>query len=122
MIPTPAIVWILGLLAFVPYGLYYLFFYAEKSQYALIIVFLLFWIFGYWAVVTPIMTILKFRRLLKMAKEIQSWEKFLERMREGESEEVIVEWLSSENKIPKFLAKKVYRHLLLRLEGSLEKR
>jgi hypothetical protein len=53
-------VWVVGLLTAVPYAAYHLWFYAPREQYALLITFILFWIFGYWGVVGPLLAISQF--------------------------------------------------------------
>ena len=49
------LLWVAGLVTIVPYGTYYLLFHAERDQYALLITLVLFWIFGYWGVVGPVL-------------------------------------------------------------------
>ena len=46
MTATAVIVWIAGLVTFVPYAVYYLLFQAPRDQYAFLIASILFWIFG----------------------------------------------------------------------------
>lgn len=54
MLIKAAVIWLLGFLTVVPYATYYLFFEAQREQYALLITLVLFWIFGYWSVVGPL--------------------------------------------------------------------
>lgn len=54
--------WILGLLTGVPYAAWFLFYRAQREQYALLITFVLFWIFGYWGIAGPLPSMIKCRR------------------------------------------------------------
>lgn len=53
MFIAATLVWVTGLLTIVPYGTYYLFFRAERDQWAMLIALVMFWIFGFWGVVVP---------------------------------------------------------------------
>ena len=58
-----AVIWVIGLLTVVPGGTYYLFFHAQREQYAFLITLVLFWIFGYWSVVGPLLAAIKVQSL-----------------------------------------------------------
>src|SRR5690606_9330777 len=55
------LLWIVGLLTIVPYGIYHLIFHVEREHLAFNITLVLFWIFGYWGVVGPILAAIKVR-------------------------------------------------------------
>jgi hypothetical protein len=105
------VVWIAGLLTFVPYSVYFLFVHAERDQYAVLITFVLFWIFGYWGVVGPILAALKVRAVLGAIEGARTRERLAEVLQSGETREVAIDFIASEHRIPRFLARRVYRHL-----------
>lgn len=118
MIFRAVLVWIIGLLTIVPYGTYFLFFEAQRDQYALLITLVLFWIFGYWGVVGPILAAAKVRRVVKAIEAAHTEGLLKEALRSKETAEVVIGLIASENKIPRFLAAKVYRHLLARFSTA----
>ena len=109
------LVWIAGLVTIVPYGTYYLFFQAQRHQYAILITLVLFWIFGFWGVVGPILAALKVRAVFRAIEQAQAQGRLAEALRSKETQEVAVDLIASENSIPRFLAIKVYRLLAERL-------
>jgi len=115
MIRLATILWIIGLLTIVPYGTYYLLFEATRDQYALLITLVLFWIFGYWGVVGPILGAIKARRVFKAIEQIQTHEELIKKLKSDETEDVIIDLIASENRIPKFIAARVYRRLAKKL-------
>jgi hypothetical protein len=72
----------------------------------------LFWIFGYWGVVGPLMAAIKVRRVFRAIEAAQSKEELLSRLRSPEAREAAIDFIASENGIPRFLAARVYRLLL----------
>jgi hypothetical protein len=108
MIIRAAILWVLGLLTIVPYSIYHLLYYAQREEYALLITLVLFWIFGFWGVVGPILAAIKIRRVFRALEMAQSKEKLKEILSSKESQDAAVDLIASENHIPKFLAKKIY--------------
>lgn len=112
MIKRITIFWVLGLITLVPYGIYYLLFKASRNEYAFLITFILFWIFGFWGIVGPIITAIKVRSFLKTLEQIDSREELQEKINNKESQEVIIKFIASENKLPKFIAKRIYRKLV----------
>jgi hypothetical protein len=109
------LVWIAGLMTIVPYGTYYLFVHAQKEQYAFLITLVLFWIFGFWGVVGPILAALKARSVFRAIEQAQAEGRLAEALRSKETQDVAVELIASENRIPRFLAVKVYRLLVEKL-------
>jgi hypothetical protein len=117
MIVKAVIVWIVGLLTIVPFGTYYLLFEAQRDQYALLITSVLFWIFGYWGVVGPILAAIRVRKVFRAIELAQASGKLKEALRSDETAEVAVDLIASENKIPRFLARRVYRLLVNRFSA-----
>lgn len=115
MLLWAVLVWVLGLVTIVPYGTYYLFFHAQQDQYAVLITLVLFWIFGFWGVVGPLLAALKVRSVFRAIEQAHAQGKLAEALRSKETQEMAVDLIASENKIPRFLAVKVYRLLLERL-------
>lgn len=111
-------VWILGLVTLVPYGTYYLFYEAQRDQYAFLIVGVLFWIFGYWGVVGPLLAALKVRRVFRAIEQARTKGDLLATLRSAQARDVFIDLIAAENRIPRFLAAFVYR-LLLRRFASL---
>lgn len=116
------IVWVAGLLTIVPYSVYYLFMRAERDQYAILITFILFWIFGYWGVVGPILAALKVRAVLAAIEQAQTRERVAEVLQSGETRDVAIEFIASEHHIPRFLAERVYRLLAKRVTVAMDSR
>ena len=108
MIIKAAILWVLGLLTIVPYSIYHLLYYAQRDEYTLLIALVLFWIFGFWGVVGPILTVIKVRRVFRALEMAQSKEKIEEILKSAEAQDVAIDLIASENHIPRFLAKKIY--------------
>lgn len=108
-------VWVVGLLTIVPYGTYYLFYEAQRDQYAFLIVMVLFWIFGYWGVVGPVLAAIKVRRVFRAIERAKSGEELLAQLRSPEAREVAIDLIASENHIPRFLATRVFDLLASRL-------
>jgi len=109
MLTRATAIWILGLLTFVPYAAYYLFFEASRDQYALLITAVLFWIFGYWGVVGPILAAMKVRRVMRAIEQAGSREALIEALSSPDAREAAIEMIASENHIPRFLAARVAR-------------
>jgi hypothetical protein len=115
MLTKAIILWIVGLLTFVPYGTYYLLFQAPRDQYALLIGSILFWIFGYWSVVGPLLMIVKVRRVFRAIESAGSLGELGEALRSPDAKDVAIDLIASENRIPRFLASRVYALLVNRL-------
>lgn len=101
MVKRITIIWVLGLITLAPYAAYYLIFDAHREGYAQLITFILFWIFGFWGVIGPILSTIKIRKVFKVLEQVDSKEKLQEIISRKESEDVALEFIASENKIPK---------------------
>jgi hypothetical protein len=118
---TKAIVfWILGLLTVVPYGAYYLLFEAQRDEYALLITLLLFWVFGYWGVMGPLMAAIKVRKVFSAIEQARTREDLLTTLRSAEARDVAIDLIASENHIPRFLAARVYALLVERFSSTAD--
>lgn len=122
MLRNVTLLWILGLVTIVPAGLYHLFFTAERDEYAYLITIVLFWIYGFWGVVGPLLSAYKVRQVFK-AIELAADGNALKRiLQSGDAEEVAIDLIATENRIPKFLARKVFRYACRRFAEAQEKR
>lgn len=110
--------WVLGLLTWVPYGTYHLLFHATRDQYALLITGVLFWIFGYWGVVGPLLAAVKVRRVFRAFERIQTKEELSAALGRADARDVAIDLIASENRVPRFIAARVYDLLLARLTPS----
>ena len=107
--------WILGLVLLVPYAVYRLLFVAEPDEYAFLIVFPLFWIFGFWGVVGPLFAAVKAHRLVKALEAAHDAGSLQKAFEENEGDDVLIELIRTENKIPRWLARKIYYRVKPRL-------
>jgi uncharacterized membrane protein len=118
MVSRIALLWFLGLVTIVPYGIYYLLYYARRDEYAILITMVLFWIFGFWGVVSPILAAIKIRRVFRALEMVQSREEFKKVLQNRKSQDAAIYLIASENHIPKFLARQIYHRALVRLSGA----
>ena|SRR5687767_3728489 len=109
MLRKATVVWILGLLTAVPYATWYLLFRAPREQYALLITFVLFWIFGYWGLVGPIVSIVKVRSVFGAIQQTRSREELVAVLQSEDARNVAIEHIASEYRIPRFLASRVLK-------------
>jgi len=109
MILIAGLLWLVGLVTLVPYGIWYLLFYAQRDEYAFWITAVLFWIFGYWGVVGPLLAAWKVRRIMKLLESCQTTQQKLAVLDSPDTEDVAVDLIASENHVPKFIARRVYR-------------
>jgi len=117
MILKAAIVWIAGLMTAVPYATYYLLYDAQRDQYAVLITFVLFWIFGYWGVVGPLIAAIRVHRVMRGIERAMSNGDVLKALHSDETREVAIDLMASEHHIPRFLAARVYGVLMRRLSS-----
>ena len=106
------LVWVVGLVTIVPYGTYYLLTEARRDQYALLITGVLFWIFGYWGVVGPLLAAMRVRRVFRALEAAHARGQLDEALRGAETREVAIDLIATENGIPRFLAARVLRRLV----------
>ena len=112
---TALAIWVIGLLTFVPYGTYYLLFEAPRGQYAILIGSILFWIFGYWSLVAPVLMMIKVRRVFRALESAGTRGQLEEVLKSPDAKDVAIDLIATENHMPRFLASRVYRLLIGRL-------
>lgn len=115
MLRKAILIWVLGLVTIVPYGTYYLFMHATRDQYAMLITLVLFWPFGYWGVVGPVLGALKIRAVMRAIESAGSPEQLRQTLRSAQTREVAIDLIASENHIPRLLAARVFNLLVRRL-------
>lgn len=108
MILRITILWIVGGLLIIPYAVYHLLYHAQRDEYAFLIVVPLFWIFGFWGVVGPAIAAWRIRRLIKALERVQDRQQLQEAFERHDGPEVIIELIATENRIPRFLARRLY--------------
>jgi hypothetical protein len=118
MTAKAVIVWIAGLMTFVPYAVYYLLFQAPRDQYAFLIASILFWIFGFWGVVSQVLMTLKIRHLLKTMESAGSGERLAEVLKGPAAKDVAIDLIATEHRLPRFVAAWIYTHALRRANGD----
>jgi hypothetical protein len=112
--------WVVGLLTLVPYATYYLLFESSREQYALLITFVLFWIFGYWGVVGPLLAAVKVRSVFRAIELAQSRDDLVKVLEGPDTRDVAIELIASENHIPRFLASRVFDLLARRIPARTQ--
>jgi hypothetical protein len=115
MLLKAAGVWVVGLLTLVPYSGYYLLFEAPREQYAPLITLVLFWVFGYWGVVGPLLMALKIRSVFRTLETARSRDDLIEALKSPDAKDVAIDFISRENGVPRFLARRIYELLIPRL-------
>jgi hypothetical protein len=115
MLAKAILFWVVGLVTFVPYGTYYLLFEAPRDQYALLITAILFWVFGYWSLVGPLILALKVRRVFRAIESAGSPEQLSCALKSPDARDVAIDLIATENHIPRFLASRVYALVVSRL-------
>lgn len=115
MVMRAAIIWILGLVTLVPYVTWFVLFRASPDQYAILITLVLFWIFGFWGVVGPLIAMVKVRSVFRALERVKTKDDLLATLRSADARDVAIDLIATENHIPRFLAVRVYNLLLSRL-------
>jgi hypothetical protein len=110
-----AVLWGVGLFTLVPYATYYLLFEASRDQYALLITFVLFWVFGFWGIAGPLLALVKIRRVFRAIERAGARGDLLAALRNPETRDVAIDLIATENGVPRFIAERVYALLLDRL-------
>jgi len=118
MLRNVTLFWIFGLFTIVPAGLHHLFFTAGRDEYAFLITVVLFWVFGFWGVAGPLISAYKVRQLLRALEIAADADAVKRLLQSGDAEEVAVDLIAAENRLPKILARRVYRYARKRLTGA----
>jgi hypothetical protein len=119
MLAKAILIWIVGLITFVPYGTYYLLYEAPREHYAILITSILFWIFGYWGVAGPLLMMLKVRSVFRAVESAQSRRELERALQSPDAREVAIDLIARENRIPRFLASRVFALLVIRLSQRI---
>lgn len=112
--------WLLGAVIIIPYALYNLLFVAGPEQYAFLIVAPLFWIFGFWGVVGPLIAIRRIHRLMKALDQARTSKELQEAYHNNEGKDAVVDLIAVENRIPKFIVRRFYDKIAKKLEQKGE--
>lgn len=115
MVKRITAIWVIGMITAVPYSAYYLLFEASREEYAFVITFILFWVFGFWGLIGPIVSAIKVRNVLKSLESARSKEELQNIVKSRKSEEALIGFIASENKIPKFIARRIYPKVINRI-------
>lgn len=118
MLVRAAVLWIVGLVTLVPYSAHYLLTEAPREQYALLITLLLFWVFGYWGLVGPLVALVKARRVMRSLEQAQAEGQLDQALRSRETQDVAVDLIAAEHHIPRFLAARAYRLVVDRVVAA----
>ncbi len=122
MLRNVTLLWIFGLVTIVPAGLHHLFFTATRDEYAFLITIVLFWIFGFWGVVGPLLSAYKVRQVFKAIELAADGNELKRILQSGDAEEDAIDLIATENHLPKFLARKVFRYAVRRFSEAKEAR
>jgi hypothetical protein len=114
MLAKAILLWVVGLATFVPYGTYYLFFEASRDHYALLVTSILFWIFGYWGVVGPLIMLIKVRSVFRSMERVGSHEQLAQALESPDAKHVAIDLIATENHIPRLVAAWIYQRLIRR--------
>lgn len=107
--------WVLGIVVIVPWAIYRLLFVAQPDEYAFLIVFPLFWVFGFWGVVGPLFAAVKAHRLIRALERAQGSDSLRRAFEDHDGDDVLIELIRTENRIPRWLARKIYHRVKPRL-------
>lgn len=120
MLKKAIILWVAGLLTIVPYSVYYLLYEAQRSEYALWICVVLFWIFGYWSIAGPLLGALKVRTVFRTLERARSKDELLATFRSPEGRDVAIDLIMKDSHIPRFLATRVYTLIVRRFAADVD--
>ncbi len=79
---------------------------------------MLFWIFGFWGVVGPILSALKIHSIIQVLEKTNSGEDLKNLIQSSESQDVVIDTVTSENHVPRFIASRIYSLLIKRLSDA----
>jgi hypothetical protein len=110
--------WVIGALLIVPYAIYRLLSDATRDEYAFLIVVPLFWIFGFWGVVAPLLMAVRVRRLFRALETAGSAPAVRDALENNEAEGIVVDLIARENGLPKFVARRLYAAVRARFDSE----
>jgi hypothetical protein len=111
MIARVFALWVVGLLTIVPYAAYRLFFLAERGEYAFLITIGLFWIFGYWSLVGPLVAACQVRRIARLIRAAKSADELRTLLADAGMQDQLLEWAARESNVPKFVLRFLWRRV-----------
>ena len=116
------LLWLVGIALIVPYSINQLLFHAERDEYAFLIVAPLFWVFGFWGVVGPLIGAWRVHKLMSALDAARDASQIREAFERNEGREVIVDLIASEHGLPRFVARWLYDRVARKVqeEGSLQ--
>jgi hypothetical protein len=120
MLRKATIIWVAGLFTLVPYGVYYLLYEAQRSEYALWICLVLFWVFGFWSIAGPLLGALKVRRVFRVLERAKLKDELLATFRSAEGRDVAIDLIMKDAHIPRFLAARVYALFVRRVAAEID--
>ena len=115
MIVAAAAIWVVGLVLAVPYATYHLLFEAPRDQYAALIVFIGFWVFGYWGLVGPVLMAVKVRRIFRAIESAKSGDDLRRALANPDLRDVAIDMIAADNHLPRFVAARIHARLVARL-------
>ena len=116
MLRKATALWIVGLITGVPWATWHLLFRAPRDQYALLITFVLFWIFGYWGIAGPLISLVKVRTVFRAIEQATSREEIVAILRSDAARNVAIDHIATEYRIPKFIAARALNMVAERIQ------
>ena len=98
------------------HGTYYLFFEATRDQYAFLITFVLFSIFGYWGVIEPLLAALRLRAVFRAIEQARTQGNLHEVLASTQTRQVAVDLIAADSGIPRFVSAWLLRLMLAKLQ------
>jgi len=120
MLPRVFVLWVIGLVTIVPFAIYRLLFTAGRDEYAFLLCVSLFWVFGFWSVVGPLIAAVRIRGVFKTLETMQTRDEFKNALNTQEAREVLVDLIATESHLPRFLVRIGYRWFLTRKPAASE--
>ena len=112
------LLWIAGIVLIVPYSTYQLLFVAQREDYALLIVLPLFWLFGFWGVVGPVLAAWRVHRLINALGAATNSGEARKAFEENDGKETLVDMLANEHRVPRFVARRALDRVMSRIQES----
>ena len=82
---------------------------------AVIVMFPIFWIFGFWGVVGPAIGAWRVHKLMNALEHIKDRQQLIEAYERHEGKEIIVDLIASDTGLPKFIARRFYDRVVSQL-------
>ncbi len=118
MILRITLVWIIGALIIIPYSVYNLIYHAQPEQYVFLIIMPLFWLFGFWGVVGPLIIAYRIRKLMNALESAEDAPSLRDAFARNEGKDVMLELIAKENRIPRLMAGWIYERVVEKLASK----